>query len=300
MCKIIFTIDTEIGDKEAVQYKHQNLFNKMILGKTYKNEWGIKYILSQLKKNGFKGVVFLDVYPPKYQTQLKNLAKQIIKEKQELGLHTHPISIDSKRPFLFQYTKLEQKKIIIAGLSKIEKWTGIKPVAHRAGSYSINKDTLDILNELNLKFDFSYFHKHNNCKINLIYPNNIIKYKHITLVPVTVIKQKNNHVIFNKNHYLKLDINRINDPVIAYNLIKKFKNTDIVVFFMHSFSFVTMDLRTRKLKKNKKLIQNFETLLSLLRKDKNIKNIGLSAIRLQKNSIPETSFNKSFVFKKLF
>ncbi|EPS52535.1 hypothetical protein CFSAN002368_07690 [Clostridium botulinum A1 str. CFSAN002368] len=96
------------------------------------------------------------------------ICDNICKRGFDVQLHTHPYWMyDVNREHMHEYSLEEQKTIIKDGIQLLSYYTNEKPVAHRAGAYGANKDTIEALRQNGVKYDFSMFYGHPNCKINL-------------------------------------------------------------------------------------------------------------------------------------
>lgn len=124
------------------------------------------------------------------EQKIADVIKHIIARGHDVGVHIHPDHMaDRNRPFLWQYSIKEQYDIINKCTNFYRNVTGKSPVAFRAGKYGANRDTLDILNELGYKYDFSQFYGQKWCGINppvaLFLPQ---RYKKIIEFPVTIFR----------------------------------------------------------------------------------------------------------------
>src|SRR5207249_9066268 len=105
----------------------------------------------------------------------------------EIQLHTHPdLMYDPKRQSMHEYSLAEQTTIIRDGMALLREWTGKAPIAHRAGSYGANKDTLKALHANGIFLDSSFFYRHGNCRLPFANLNSPFKADGIWEVPVTV------------------------------------------------------------------------------------------------------------------
>jgi hypothetical protein len=237
--KLIITIDTEVGEKA----KHvRDGFEKFVLGKIGSEYYGVPKIVEILDEFNFKAEFFVDVYECKFfgEEKYKKLCKFLHKRGHGVQLHTHPsYAYDPNRINMHEYSLEEQTKIISEGKKLIEKWIGEPPIAHRAGNYGADNNTLIALRENNIKVDSSFFYKHPNCKIRLPTINEPIFYNGVLEVPITVVKRRPKvlgiPVLF-KSRWLKLDVNWLSYRELK-SYICKIK-LDYIIIFLHSSSFV--------------------------------------------------------------
>ena len=237
--KIIITIDTEVGEKA----KHvKNGFEKFVLGKIGSHYYGVPKIVEILDEFNFKAEFFVDVYEYKFfgEGKYKDLCKFLHEKGHGVQLHTHPsYAYDLNRINMYEYSLEEQIKIISEGKELIKKWIGKSPIAHRAGNYGADNNTLTALKENNIKIDSSFFYKQDNCKIQLSTINEPIFYNGVLEVPVTVIKRHPKVLgipISLKINWSKLDINWLSFRDFKGSMCKIKSN--YIVIFLHSSSFV--------------------------------------------------------------
>ena len=62
------------------------------------------------------------------------------------------------------YSFNEQVEILEHGIDCLKRWGAGKPIAHRAGAYGINIDTIKALKKVGIYIDSSMFFGHENCK----------------------------------------------------------------------------------------------------------------------------------------
>jgi len=274
--KLIITIDTEVGEK-AKNFKDG--FEKLVIGKIGDEFYGVPKIMEISEKYDFKCVFFVDVYEYKRfgEEKFKLLCQEIDKRGHEVGLHSHPsYAYDENRINMYEYSLEEQIKIIKDGKELIKKWIGKYPVAHRAGNYGANDETLIALKENNIFIDSSFFYKHPNSKINAPTINTPVLYKDVLQFPVTVVKKfprKKGIPIPIKWNYVKLDVNWMNRNTIIESVKALNKNVEYIIIFLHSFSFIKTDYKKlNKFEIDCKAIDSFEGVLSFCRKE-NINSI---------------------------
>ena len=235
MKKIFLTVDTECHDI--------NLVNQYIYGKKGTKEYGIVKILELAKEYKIPVNFFLDVGEcRKYGKEFINEIVDIIHSyNQPVFFHLHPdyISGDSSRTYLWEYSKDEQREIIVNALEDYKSFVSIDDkLIFRAGRYGVNSDTYDILSELGYDvLDLSYLcHNNKMCKLDTkeINSNNVpIKYKDVTLLPNT---QFVGFDFLGKKKCIGLD-----SADATFNEFKRFlKKTKLnnVVFTMHSWNFI--------------------------------------------------------------
>jgi len=274
--KIIITIDTEVGEK-AKNYQYG--FEKLVMGEIGEKFYGVPKIIEISEKYGFKCEFFVDVYEYKKfgEEKFEKLCQDIDEKGHSVALHTHPsYAYDKDRINMYEYTLDEQIKIIKEGKELIKKWIGKYPIAHRAGNYGANDDTLIALRENGIFIDSSFFYKHPNSKINAPTINTPVLYNNVLQFPVTVVKKfptRKGIPIPIKFNYVKLDVNGMDKNAIVKAIKKLNGKVEYMVLFLHSCSFVKTDHnKLNKFEVNYKAIESFESALSYC-KEKNITSV---------------------------
>lgn len=212
--------------------------------------YGIQKIMEIIEENGFKGTFFVDVYEWKMygKDKMKEVCKEINRRGHDVELHTHPVDTKTGRKWMYEYTIDEQKKLLEEGAGLIKEWIGRYPVAHRAGGYAANYDTLKALESIGIKIDSSMFYQHQLCKLNIpvLTINKTIKTGSLLEIPVSVVYRIAQKVqiggirLIRKNLFLtKLDIDWINSDQIIEGIQKIRDNgNDNIVIFLHSWSLI--------------------------------------------------------------
>jgi peptidoglycan/xylan/chitin deacetylase (PgdA/CDA1 family) len=163
----------------------------------------------------------------------------------DIQLHAHPYWCYG-RENMWQYSLEEQIDIIGHGKELIRDWIGKYPIAHRAGAYGVNKDTLKALSKNGIPIDSSMYFQHPNCKIHWS-KNRITEKDGIVEIPVTGFQRKN-HVrigpfrLKTRERFVKTDINAATRSELR-SFLHQAKKNDIrmVNIFMHSYSLLNHD-----------------------------------------------------------
>lgn len=253
---LIFTIDTEDLNTPFWhgKYKNQLIFH----------DYTVRMINKIFQRFNIKGVFFVSLYEHCKigNDVIKNLISFLKKRKYDIAIHTHPLWCDKKqREHMWQYSLNEQIQIIEEGKKLIKDWTGECPVAHRAGAYAINKDTLKALHINEIPIDSSMFYGHPNCKV-VWSKNKVIEKNGVIEIPVTG---------FYRELYFKIGFKRI-------RIKRKFIKTDIDWAILDELKFFVEEAK----KHNVKIMNLFMHSYSLLKWDKNFTNIQLDYENIQK------------------
>lgn len=118
--------------------------------------FGIERMMDLLESQQMRGTFFLNVYEVARHRDdsIAQIAQLIHARGHDLQLHTHP------RP-MYRYYGMsqapfeEQVAILERGISLIQSWTGKRVVAHRAGAFSANGNTLRAAEAAGLTADSS-------------------------------------------------------------------------------------------------------------------------------------------------
>ncbi len=279
MKKVIVTVDTE-GHEGIDPIRH------LVWGETKQDGLcGVPKIIEECDKVGAKALFFMDLAAAWHfgKEKITEVMKYIVEHGHDVGVHIHPDHMaDPKRMFLFDYSYGEQYEIIKKCTELYEEILGIKPIAFRAGKYSANHDTLNILAELGYKADFSEFYGQKWCGINPpVTGDETIKLSN-GLIEVPVISYENHFGKF-FHRYDKLDIH-LSRTEHSY-IIEKIKEQDYILnvsLFVHSFSFLNWRTRINNPTLNKHVLNNFRFILNEIKRSNDFAFADLNEI-LQNN-----------------
>jgi len=268
MKQILITCDTEVGELHAGR---ADAFEIFIKGEVQSREVGVKFINDLASEYGAVVEHFVDVYPYERYDECKfeRLCGDIIHGGHSVNLHTHPSGrYDKNRKFMWQYSVDEQTEIINFGKQKIKEWIGTDVMAHRAGGYGANDDTLRALRVNDIFIDSSFFYKNENCKINYDYINKASEKNGVLQLPVSVYeKQKRYGFLKTKNSFQKFDFRYGSSADEILKAIDLMPGNCIIVLFLHSFNFLNLkysfkDRKYVKISINDKLINEYKLLLA--------------------------------------
>jgi peptidoglycan/xylan/chitin deacetylase (PgdA/CDA1 family) len=271
---VIITVDAETkGYDRDVSLPLPEQVNAVCLDE---QPCGLQLMVRLLQEKGYPAIFFLSVYEyKKYgERAILNIAKWLDESGQDVQLHTHPPwAYDKNRKMMYQYSLEGQSTIIKEGKELLQKWTGNPVVAHRAGSYGADKNTLDALIANGILYDTSLFFDHSNSKINSLglKKNVLSMYGPLYEFPVTVYK-KNEFPPLLENMFegisriRKYDVNWFADEVEAEKVLEKAINLrmDFVILFLHSFSFIKEYNRRGEKTADMEAINKFNGILDFL------------------------------------
>lgn len=211
---------------------------------------GLQLMVQCLKERGYAATFFLNVYEYKRygEKPIMRIAKWLNDSGQDVQLHTHPQwAYDEDRNLMHQYTLEEQTRIIKDGKELLEKWVGNRVIAHRAGAYGADQNTLEALIRNDILYDSSLFLSNSNCRMNSLplRKNALSMYDSLYEFPVTVYKKLQFPTLFEKGltpikRIRKYDINWFGDELEAEEALEKAieMKMDFIILFLHSYSFI--------------------------------------------------------------
>ena len=213
---------------------------------------GLMEIARLLEARNLRGTFFLNVYESRYwgEPALQEIARRLLERGHDVALHTHPQwAYDPQRPYMYQYGAAEQVRIVRDGAEMLRKWTGLPVVAHRAGAYSANLDTIDALHANDIELDGSWFRDYPHSKLgDLQLPDNQPGTAHgVHEIPVTIYERaetpRGMDFMPVDVSIRKLDPNWFRDTDEARAAVDAAIAADppFIVYFMHSFSLLTPD-----------------------------------------------------------
>lgn len=243
--KVIITIDTEVRNEG----RHiPEAFERYVLGSDQPNNYATLWLADTLKRHGFPGVFFLDVYGtaefPK--ASYEKLCEGLLNQGHSVQLHTHPDRMyDRARLNMHEYSLAEQIDIVREGISLLKRWTGQVPHAHRAGRYGANRDTLTALKRNGIFYDSSFFFGRENCHLpfpmsNDPFDGDGVLQIPVTVAPIPIAKLGKEFPWWTRRlwkRYQKLDVNSMVAPRLCECVLDAYGKVPYIILFMHSFSF---------------------------------------------------------------
>lgn len=139
-----------------------------MMGEYGDNRLGIPLICDILSRYGLKATFFLEPFNDElgYPGQTEPVVQHLINNGQDIQLHVHPNHMHyGLHRANKEYTRTDQladldpdwqRQLIADGASRLEKWTGKRPIAFRAGNMGASEETLKALFEAGLWIDSSY------------------------------------------------------------------------------------------------------------------------------------------------
>lgn len=227
---------------------------------------GIGRIMDLLDSHQVRGTFFLNVYEAaKYgEEAMSRAARAIHSRGHDLELHTHPRPM--YRPYGMSHAPFEEQvEILKQGIALLEGWTGKRAVAHRAGAFLANGDTLRALAATGLVADCSLAAGSRDAAPlvdELGASNAVQRVGGVLEIPVTYYEQLRigpwrSRRILDIEASSLAEIKRVTRLAIRQGL-------PTVCILMHSFSF------TRAGRPDERVIRRFSALLGWLRRQADI------------------------------
>lgn len=247
---------------------------------------GIGRMMDLLESHQVRGTFFLNVYEAaKFGDEvIARIARTIHSRGHDLELHTHPRPM--YRPYgMAQASFKEQVEILETGIALVERWTGKRVVAHRAGAFLANGDTLRALSATGLAADCSLAAGSRDMVplVNeLGASNSVQRIGGVWEIPVTYYDQirigpMRSRRILDIEASSLAEIKKVTREVVRQGL-------PTVCLLMHSFSF------TREGRPDERIIRRFSALLAWLGEQNDIQvgTVEGTCQRLDSGGAPES------------
>jgi len=279
---LIITIDTEVPQGLGSDYDAScQGFRSFVYGKVDQTDYGFPKIMEICNKHNCKATFFVSVFDyGKYgESAIAEVCRKILQDHHDDQLHTHPNRVyDKKKPEMCLYPLNKQIQIVKDGKALLMKWTGENLIAHRAGAYGLNEDTLKALHANEIPIDSSMFYNHHNCKVTWT-KNKVVERNGIIEIPVTGF-YRTNHLkvgpvlIKGPQRFVKTDIDWATLDELIY-FVKEAKKHDIRVInlFMHSYSLLKFDQNLSNIEPDRADINKLDDFLSFVSSDPLVKII---------------------------
>ena len=129
---------------------------------------GVPLICDILARHDLKATFFLEPFNEElgYPGETEPVARYLVERGQDVQLHIHPNHVSyglhkagkphQRTDQMADLDRERQKELIIRGADLLEKWTGTRPIAFRAGNMGASEETLLALLDAGLWIDSSY------------------------------------------------------------------------------------------------------------------------------------------------
>ncbi len=260
---------------------------------------GLMEMVRMLQERRMAGTFFLNVY--EYQSwgeaAMRDIAVKLQAAGQDVALHTHPQWIyDPLRWAMYEYSLEEQTSIIRDGAERLAAWTGHPVVAHRAGAYTADENTLKALERNGLRVDSSLFWGNPHSRINeLGLPRNLPSFPgRLIEIPITVYhRQERPHLLGDflapVTSIRKIDADWFYDEAEARAAVDAVVAAELpyLVVFLHSFSFLEAHGGSRALVADLHTRDMFRVILD------HVAELGLRVVTMRDLAKPEAVIGAS-------
>lgn len=264
--RVLITVDVE-------SYSKGNP-DKQIWGKQPDGEHGIRRIMDMLDAHGLKATFYLNVYEAAShgEAAIAEVARAIQQRGHDLELHTHPGPMFGTST-MRRADLGKQVQILQRGMDLLRDWTGKTVVAHRAGAFDANLDTLKACHAVGLSIEHSLSPVAANTKLAQELPaTNLPRViDGVVELPITFYSQVKIGS-WKSLRYLDVDGSSYDELV---NVIRQFRDAHfpVVTIMMHSFSFVRFGTADRDLERR------FDQLLDFLAKEPGLQVVTVEQLQ---------------------
>lgn len=282
-------------DVEASSYTGKPLpYSKMVDGEIDGEYFGVSAIMDICEKFGAKGTFFVDVfeYANVGRQRLKDTCRDIKRRGHSVELHTHPSRIWD-RMCMKDYSLQEQIEIIRKGKDLLHEWTGEPPVAHRAGSFGANADTMAALKESGFRVDSSSFFSYKHCRLNLPTINQVSEYGGILQVPPTLFTAlRLGPFMIIRN----LDIDTCTFSELKHVIDKgRKKGLKAATILLHSFSFIRRNADSTEFSPDRADRDRFVRVMKYLADSPGVRFVTMKQLYENYTQKPEQYAGKDFM-----
>ncbi|MHB9154364.1 MAG: polysaccharide deacetylase family protein [Endomicrobiales bacterium] len=272
----IITVDTETFSRNGVVAPCEST----IYGYCNGEKFGIERLMEICERRGYQATFFVDV-PEHYlfgKDTMAEICRLISSRRHDVQLHIHANCFPGHLPdFMHRYPYGEQREMIRESKALIEQWTGAAPIAFRAGAYAANLDTIRALAANGFKVDSSYFYFHRYCELSRQldnrFKNNVFTIGPVLEIPVTIYKMVDWYIY---REYSKIDINACTAEELCHVIGKMSGHSEVLIFFLHSFSFLRLNDRSRSFVPALDTLHKFDAVLDFISRQEQIEVVTMS------------------------
>jgi hypothetical protein len=282
----------------------ENMNTPLMRGAYSRNLLSIKVIRPIVKiceQYDIKAVFFVSVYEHcKFDKKTIGEVVQYLADKgHDVQLHTHPYWCYG-REHMWQFSLAEQTEIIKDGRNLLFEWLGRYPIAHRAGAYGINQETIQALHANKIPIDSSMYYQHRNCKICWS-KNRIVEKNGVIEIPLTGFYRQTylclaNFKIRYRKKFIKTDIDWCTlDELIHFVSEAKANDIKIMNLFLHSYSLLKLDPKSGTITDDTKNSRILEQFLQTCVQDHSIRFITIQQFQEMYKRRPQQFIGNDFV-----
>lgn len=153
--------------------------------------------------------------------------------------------------FMAKLSLKQQVETLAKGIELLEAWTGIAPMAHRSGGYSINEDTVKALKRVGIRLDSSMNASHPNSLLTWS-RNQVVERDGIIELPVTLCNymvgfRYGKRAAWFYKKLMKTDLDLLTlEEFRELVIVAQASDVRVLNLFMHSYSLLEFDYFFRK------------------------------------------------------
>lgn len=296
--RVIFTVDVESNNIP--------LPNQVEAPCSDSSACSLMGMAQMLQERGWAGTFFLNVYEYRRwgEPTMRDIVMKLQATGQDVALHTHPQWIYNPSQWaMFQYNLDEQTTIVRDGVRLLEAWTGRPVVAHRAGAYTADQNTLKALKSSGIRIDSSMFWGHPWSHLNgLGIPRNLpSSTDHVAQIPVTVYQREDRPRLIGGflspvTSIRKIDPDWFLNKEEALSAIDAVVKADLpfLVVFLHSFSFIKNQGDKSVLTADRTSLDIFHAMLDHIA-ERHLPVVTMRDLAESLDSLPTTSLDQDII-----
>ncbi|MDI6791335.1 MAG: hypothetical protein QME81_00485 [bacterium] len=272
---VLITVDTESSICQGKPLPYE----QMVYGRIGKECYGIPKIISICGQYGLGATFFVSVFEAQHYGRelIKKVCLDIAEAGHDLQLHTHPIWIDSDW-LMWQYPLERQIGLIKIGKEMVYQFSGEYPIAHRAGGFGADFNTLKALAANSIPIDSSFFFGYPCCRLTSppLSKNGISLIDGVLEIPSTVYTEIK---LASFKRYRNLDPYTTSLPEMI-RVVKQAKERGLktVVVLLHSFTFLKMNKDRTRFEPDRADIKKFDRFCAWLKEEPGIEVVTMKQI----------------------
>jgi peptidoglycan/xylan/chitin deacetylase (PgdA/CDA1 family) len=142
--------------------------SRAMTGRFGRRELGCPLIVDILRESGLGATFFVDPFVAEqgWPGEAAPVVERLVRDGQDVQLHAHPVHVQyglrqagRSHRLTDDFAALspgERAELLADGAARLEKWTGKKPIAFRAGNLNAGEESLAELPAAGLRIDSSY------------------------------------------------------------------------------------------------------------------------------------------------
>ncbi|MBI5140566.1 MAG: hypothetical protein HZA20_00035 [Nitrospirae bacterium] len=269
--RVLITVDTEADMRDGRVIPPE----LMIYGRVGGQEYGINRMMDIADRFGAVVTFFVSVYEHRRlgMEPVRKVCADIDSRGHEVQLHTHPNWIYDHR-FMWGYPLAKQVELIAEGRDVIQSCIGRYPIAHRAGGFGADTNTLLALGENGIMVDSTFLNgEYSRLDPAAFPPNGVGVHNGVLEIPVSVFEQFRVGG-FRPVKPFDINTNSLSEMIFLLDHAKRMR-FPVVNLLMHSFSFVNRSKDRRTITPNTHDMNKFERLLEYMQNDGGFEVIGI-------------------------